>query len=86
KELVDKSAPSIVRRIVKHIRKRSRPNNHLPKTLPKVLRRQLQLLCDFNHPAGITLKDWLNGNLNTLPDGFEETYAHSSKTIEVAHD
>ena len=86
KELVDECAPAIVRRIVKHIQKRSRQNNHLPKTLPRVLRRQLQLLCDFDHPAGIVLRDWLNGKLHALPDGFEETYARSSNREEVGHD
>lgn len=86
KELVDECAPSIVRRIIKHVRKRSKPNNHLPKTLPRVLRRQQQLLCDFDHPAGIVLRDWLDGNLHALPNDFEEHYARSSKTKEVAHD
>lgn len=85
-ELVDECAPAIVRRVLRHVRKRSRPNNHSPKTLPKVLRRQLQLLCDFNHPAGITLRDWLNNKLDALPDGFEGTYARASNIKEVHHD
>lgn len=85
-ELVDECAPAIVRRIVKHVRKRSGPNTHLPKTLPKVLSRQLQLLCDFDRPAGIVLRDWLDGKLHVLPDGFEETYARSSIRKEVGHD
>ena len=86
KELVDECAPAIVRRIVKHIRMHDRSNKAYPKNLPKVLRRQLQLLCDFGHPAGITLSDWLNGNLHALPDGFEETYARTSNRKEVGHD
>ena len=85
-ELVDKSAPSIVRRIVKHVRKRSGPNNLLSNSLPRVLSRQLQLLCDFDHPAGTVLRDWLDGNLDALPDGFEKTYTHASKMKDIAHD
>lgn len=85
-ELVDECAPSIIRRVLRHVRKRSRPNNHLPKTLPRVLSRQLQLLCDFDHPAGIVLRDWLDGKLHALPDGFEETHAGSSKMEEIRHD
>ena len=84
-ELVDECAPSIVRRIIKHVRMHDRLKNHLSKTLPRVLRRQLQLLCDFDHPAGIILRDWLDVNLDTLPDGFEETYARSSKNGETSH-
>lgn len=86
RELVDECAPSIIRRVLRHVRKRSRPNNHLPKTLPRVLSRQLQLLCDFDHPAGIVLRDWLDGKLHALPDGFEETHAGSSKMEEIRHD
>jgi hypothetical protein len=86
KELVAECAPAVVRRVLRHVQKRSRPDNHLPKTLPKVLKRQLQLLCDFDHPAGITLQNWLDGNLHALPDGFEETYARSSKMKEISHD
>ncbi|MEP2978571.1 MAG: hypothetical protein ABJO86_03735 [Lentilitoribacter sp.] len=85
-ELVDECAPAIVRRVLRCVRKRSRPDNQLPRTLPKVLSRQLQLLCDFDHPAGITLRDWLNGKLHALPDGFEETYARSSNREELGHD
>ena len=85
RELVDDCAPAIVRRIVKHVRMHDRLNKAYPKTLPKVLRRQLQLLCKFDHPAGIFLRDWLNGNLHALPDGFEKTYARSSKNGETSH-
>ena len=85
-ELVDECAPAILRRVLRHIRNRSRQSNHLPKTLPKVLRRQLQLLCDFDHPAGIVLRDWLDGDRYSLPDRFEEAYAASSKTMEAGHD
>ena len=85
-ELVDECAPAIVRRALRHVRKRSKPNNHLPKALPRALSRQLQLLCDFNHPAGIVLRDWLDGNLGAIPDDFEETYARSSNRKEVGHD
>jgi len=84
-ELIDECAPSIVRRVLRHVRKRSRQSNHLPKSLPRVLSRQLQLLCDFDHSAGIVLREWLNGNLHALPDGFEETYARSSKNGETSH-
>jgi len=86
KELVDECAPAIVRRVLKHVRKRSKPNNHLSNSLPRTLSRQLQLLFDFDHPAGIVLRNWLNNNLHALPDGFEETYARSSKMKEISHD
>lgn len=85
KELVVECAPSIVRRVLRHVRKRSKSNNHLPKTLPRVLNRQLQLLCDFDHPAGITLRDWLDGNLHVLPDCFGENYARPSNQKEIDH-
>lgn len=85
-ELVDRCAPSVVRRVLRHVRKRSRPNNHLPKALPRVLSRQLQLLCDFDHPAGIVLRDWLDGKLHVLPDGFEEAYARTSNRKETCHE
>lgn len=86
RQLVDECAPSIVRRVLRHVRKRSKPNNQLPRTLPRVLSRQLQLLCDFDHPAGIVLRDWLDDNLHALPDGFEETYARSSKMKGTCHE
>ena len=86
KELVAECAPAIVRRVLKHVRKRSRSDNILPKTLPRVLSRQLQLLCDFDHPAGIVLRDWLDGKLHVLPDGFEETYARTSNRKEISHE
>ena len=84
-ELVDECAPAVLRRVVRHVQKRSRPDNHLPKTLPKVLKRQLQLLCDFDHPAGIILRDWLNGNRYSLPADFEKNYARSSNRKETSH-
>ena len=86
KELVDECAPAVVRRVLRHVRKRSRPDNHLPKTLPRVLRRQLQMFCDFDHPAGIVLRDWLDGNRHSLPAGFEETYARTSNRKETSHE
>jgi hypothetical protein len=86
KELVDECAPAVVRRVLRHVQKRSKPDNLLPKSLPRVLSRQLQLLCDFDHPAGSDLRDWLDGNLGVLPDGFEETYARASNMKEVHHD
>lgn len=85
-ELVNQCAPSLVRRIIRHVRMRNRPNVSLPKILPKGLRRQLQLLIDFNHPAGRVLKDWLDGNRQSLPDGFEETYARISNRKEANHE
>ncbi|MBO6920478.1 MAG: hypothetical protein JJ858_18785 [Rhizobiaceae bacterium] len=85
-ELVDIRAPAIVRRVLRHVRKRSRSNNQLPRTLPRALSRELQLLCDFDHPAGIVLRDWFDGKLHALPDGFEETYARASNMKEIHHD
>lgn len=85
-ELVDAFAPSLVRRIICHVRIRNGLSKALPKTLTKNLRRQLQLLIDFNHPAGIVLRDWLDGNRQSLPYGFEETYAHISNRKEASHE
>ena len=85
-ELVNECAPSLVRRIIKYVRKRSGLNNHLPTTLPKVLKRQLQLLIDFNHPAGLVLEDWLEDHRQSLPNGFEETYARASNREGASHE
>lgn len=84
-KLVDECAPAIVRRVLRHVRKRSRSDSQLPKTLPRALSRELRLLCEIDHPAGIVLRDWLDGNLRVLPDGFEETYARSFKNGETSH-
>ena len=86
RELVDAFAPSLVRRIIRHVRMQNKPNKTMPKILPKVLRRQLQLLIDFNHPAGLVLKDWLDGNRQSLLNGFEETYARTSNQKEASYE
>lgn len=85
-ELVNECAPSVVRRIIRHVRMSSGLNKALPKTLPKILRKQLQLLIDFNHPAGIVLRDWLDGNRQSLPYGFEKIYARASNRKEASHE
>ena len=85
-ELVNECAPSAVRRIIRHVRMSNRPNVILPDILPKVLRRQLQLLIDFDHPAGLVLKEWLDGKRQPLPYGFEETYARISNRKGANHE
>lgn len=85
-ELVNAFAPSLVRRIIRHVRMQNKPNKTSPKTLTKNLRRQLQLLIDFNHPAGLVLKEWLDGHRQLLPYGFEETYARISNREEAGHE
>lgn len=85
-ELVNECAPSVVRRIICHVRMRSEPNKALPKTLPKILRRQLQLLIDFDHPAGLVLRDWLDAHCQSLPNGFEDTFARASNRQEASHE
>lgn len=85
-ELVNECAPCVVRRIIRHVRMRNGPNVSLPKILPKGLRRQLKLLIDFDHPAGLVLRDWLDGHRQSLPNGFEETYARISNRMGANHE
>ncbi|MEP3301405.1 MAG: hypothetical protein ABJO05_05495 [Roseibium sp.] len=62
-ELIDELAPGLVRNIL-----RCAGSVDTGKAeLPKHLKRRLDLMCRFKHPAALILKDWLDGNRRFLP-------------------
>ena len=62
-ELIDEMAPGLVRNILRRVGS----GECAKANLPKQLRRRLDLMCQFKHPAALILNDWLDGNRRFLP-------------------
>ena len=73
-ELIDEIAPGLVRKILR----RAGTDDTGKAELPKHLKRRLDLLCRFKHPAGLILKDWLDGNRRFLPANLQTIADHST--------
>ncbi|MGJ8572367.1 MAG: hypothetical protein ACSHXI_16885 [Hoeflea sp.] len=73
-ELIDEIAPGLVRKILR----RAGTGDTGKAELPKHLKRRLDLLCRFKHPAGLILKDWLDGNRRFLPANLQTIADHST--------
>ena len=46
--------------------------------LPPLVRKNLDLMCAYNHPVGLILRDWLDGNRRFLPANFQTLVEYSS--------
>jgi len=74
-ESVDTAAPRLVRKILSLVG----PDKTLKKSdLSRMYRRQLDLLCEFKHPAALIIRDWLDDNSRLLPDNLETIAEYSS--------
>jgi len=77
-ELIDEIAPGLVRRILRL----AGTGDTGKAELPKHLKRRLDLLCRFKHPAGLILKDWLDGNRRFLPANIQTIADYSTCSQE----
>lgn len=62
-ELIDELAPGLIRNVLRRVGSGECTKG----TLPKPLKRRLDLMCQFKHPAALIIKDWLDGNRRFLP-------------------
>ena len=73
-ELIDELAPGLVRNILRRAGKGDTGKTELPKHL----KRRLDLMCQFKHPAALILKDWLDGNRRFLPANIQTVADYST--------
>jgi len=73
-ELVDETAPRTVRQILR----RAGTGDAGKIRLPKLVQANLNLMCEFKHPVGLILRDWLDGNRRFLPANFQTIVDHST--------
>lgn len=74
-ESVDAAAPRLVRKVLSLVG----PDKTLKKSdLSRMYRRQLDLLCEFKHPAALIIRDWLEDNSRLLPTNLETIAKYSS--------
>jgi hypothetical protein len=73
-ELIDEMAPELVRNILR----RARSGDTEKAELPKHLKRRLDLMCHFKHPAALIINDWLDGNRRFLPANIETIADYST--------
>lgn len=73
-ERVDELVPGTIR----HILRRVGSGNASETRLSRYLQRRVDLLCSFNHPVGLILKDWLDGKRKCPPANFETIAEHST--------
>lgn len=77
-ELIDELAPGLVRNILRRVGS----GECTKANLPKPLRRQLDLMCQFRHPAALIISDWLDGNRRFLPANIQTIAEYSTCTVE----
>jgi hypothetical protein len=77
-ELIDELAPGLVQNILRRVGSGECTKAHLPKPL----RRQLDLMCQFRHPAALIISDWLDGNRRFLPANIQTIAEYSTCTVE----
>ncbi|WP_420408044.1 hypothetical protein [Hoeflea sp.] len=46
--------------------------------LRPLVKENLDLMCRFNHPVGLILRDWLDGNRRLLPANFQTLVEYST--------
>jgi hypothetical protein len=73
-ELIDEMAPGLVRNILR----RAGTSDTGKAELPKHLKRRLDLMCHFKHPAALIINDWLDGNRRFLPANIETIADYST--------
>lgn len=77
-ELIDELAPVLVRNIIRRVES----GQCTKANLPKPLKRQLDLMCSFKHPAALIIKDWLDGNRRFLPANNQTIAEYSTCAAE----
>lgn len=50
--------------------------------LRPLVKENLDLMCRFNHPVGLILRDWLDGNRRLLPANFQTLVEYSTCVAE----
>ncbi|GAB5460213.1 hypothetical protein [Hoeflea alexandrii] len=73
-ELIDELAPGFVRNILRRVGS----GECTKANLPKPLKRRLDLMCSFKHPAALIVKDWLDGNRRFLPSNLQTIAEYST--------
>jgi hypothetical protein len=73
-ELIDEMAPGLVRSILR----RAGTGDTGKAELPKHLKRRLDLMCHFKHPAALIINDWLDGNRRFLPANIQTIADYST--------
>jgi hypothetical protein len=73
-ELIDELAPGVVRNVLRRVGS----GECTKANLPRPLRRRLDLMCSFNHPAALIIKDWLDGNRRFLPSNLQTIAEYST--------
>ena len=73
-QLIDQMAPGTVRNIIR----RAGTGASGKAKLPKHLKRRLDLMCQFKHPAALILQDWLDGNRRFLPVNLQTIAEYST--------
>lgn len=51
--------------------------------LPTLVRKNFDLMCAYNHPVGLILRDWLDGNRRFLPPNFQTLVEYSTCSEEA---
>ena len=73
-ELADAVAVWTARQIL-----RQANSGRAPKVkLRRLVKENIDLMCRFNHPVGLILRDWLNGNRRFLPSNFQTLVEYST--------
>lgn len=78
-DLIDETAPALVRNILS----RAGSGGFGKANLPEHLMRRLDLMCHFKHPAALILKDWLDGNRRFLPANIQTIADYSTCAKEL---
>ncbi|WP_340160737.1 hypothetical protein [uncultured Hoeflea sp.] len=77
-KLIDELAPGLVRNILRRVGSGECTKHNLPKPL----KRRLDLMCRFKHPAALIVKDWLDGNRRFLPANLQTIADYSTCAAE----
>lgn len=76
--LAEEKATETIRRVLRF----AKVNNSGNRTVYPSIQRDVDLMCEFKHPIGLMLQDWLDGNRQFLPDditSIAETSPHSGE-------
>ena len=73
-ELADAVAVWTARQVLRHATSGKAPKMKLR----PLVKENLDLMCRFNHPVGLILRDWLDGNRRLLPANFETLVEYST--------
>ena len=77
-ELADAVAVWTARQVLRHATSGKAPKMKLR----PLVKENLDLMCRFNHPVGLILRDWLDGNRRLLPANFRTLVEYSTCVAE----